>query len=38
MSEAGKERIKAHMFRYNGKKPKEVALNEIRLAIFGDLR
>lgn len=38
MSEAGKERIKAHMFRYNGKKPKEVALNEIRLAIFGDQR
>ena len=33
--ETTKDRIRARMFRYNSEKPKEVALNEIREAIFG---
>ena len=36
--ETTKDRIRARMFRYNSEKPKEVALNEIRDAIFGSGR
>lgn len=36
--ETVKERIKARMMRYSGKKSKEVALNEMRNKIFGDQR
>ena len=30
-----KERIKSKMFRYQGEKPREIALNEMRETIFG---
>ena len=33
--ETVKDRVRARMFRYNGVVPKEVALNEMREAIFG---
>ena len=33
--ETVKERIRARIIRYDSEKPKEVALNEIREAIFG---
>ena len=38
LPEATKERIKAHMTNYNSPKPKEIALNELRISIFGDQR
>ena len=38
LPEATKERIKARVLRYNNSKPKEIALNELRLSIFGDQR
>ena len=33
--ETVKERIRARIVRYDSEKPKEVALNEIREALFG---
>ena len=33
-----RDRIKARMFKYDGEKPKEVALNELRMQIFGSGR
>jgi len=33
--ETVKDRIKSRMYTYDGKKPKEEALNEIRQSIFG---
>ena len=38
MSETQKERIRAHMIEYKGTRDKNVALNEISLAMFGDGR
>ena len=38
LPETVKDRIRARMFRYESEKPKEVALNEIRDAIFGSGR
>lgn len=38
LPEATKARIRAHMTRYNSPKPKEIALNELRMSIFGDQR
>ena len=38
MSETQKERIRAHMIEYKGTKDKQIALNEISLAMFGDGR
>ena len=38
LPETKKERIRARMIRYDSPIPKEVALNELRLAIFGDSR
>ena len=35
MPETVKDRIKARMLSYNSEKPKDVALNEIKLKIFG---
>lgn len=36
--ETVKDRIRARMVRYSGDKPKEIALNELRMKIFGDSR
>ncbi len=36
--EASKERLRARVLRYNSPKPKEIALNELRMSIFGDKR
>ena len=33
-----RDRIKARMFVYDGEKPKEIALNELRMSIFGSGR
>ena len=38
LPETSKDRIKLRMFRYNSKKPKEVALNEMREVLFGNGR
>ncbi len=38
LPETTKDRIKARMVRYNGKVPKDIALNELRLSMFGDKR
>lgn len=38
LPEATKQRIRAHMTEYNSPKPKEIALNELRISIFGDQR
>lgn len=38
MPETVKDRIRARMVTYNGAKPKEIALNELRLKILGDQR
>ena len=38
MPEATRERLKAHVFRYSGAKPKQVALNELKIKLFGDSR
>ena len=38
MSEAGKQRIRARYLRYTGKKDKTVAMNEIRLMMYGASR
>ena len=38
LPETVKDRIRARMFRYESEKPKEIALNEIRDAIFGSGR
>ena len=38
LPEMTKDRIKARMVRYNGKVPKDIALNELRLSMFGDKR
>ena len=37
-SETTKARIRARMHTYQGDKPKEVALNEISIALYGDNR
>ena len=36
--ETTKDRIRARMFTYQGEKPKEIALNEMREVIFGGAR
>ena len=36
--ETVKDRVKARMIRYSGVKSKEVAMNEMRTAIFGNQR
>eukprot|EP00347_Sterkiella_histriomuscorum_P010268 403376948 len=33
-----RERIEARMLRYSGEKPKEIALNEMRMFLYGDSR
>ena len=38
MPETVKDRIRSRMVTYNGAKPKEIALNELRLKILGDQR
>ena len=38
LPETVKERIRARMFRYEAEKPKEVALNEMRMSVFGNQR
>ena len=38
LSETQKERIRAHMIEYKGPKDKQIALNEISIAMFGDGR
>lgn len=38
LPETTKDRIKARMIRYTGKVPKDIALNELRLSMFGDKR
>lgn len=38
LPETTKEKIRAHMVRYEGDKPREIALNELRLTMFGDQR
>ena len=38
MSETQKARIRAYMHTYSGPKPKEQALNEISLVLYGDTR
>ena len=38
MPETIKDQIRARMVRYSGTKPKEIAKNEIRMAMFGDQR
>ena len=38
LPETTKDRIKARMIRYTGKVPKDIALNEPRLSMFGDKR
>ena len=35
LPETIKQRIRSRMFRYEGEKPKEIALNEMREALFG---
>lgn len=36
--ETVKDRIRARMMRYSGDKPKEVALQELRMKLYGDQR
>ena len=36
ISETVKDRIRARMLKYSGAKPKEYALQELRIKIFGD--
>jgi hypothetical protein len=36
--ETVKDRIRARMVRFSGDKPKEIAMNELRMKIFGDSR
>ena len=36
ISETVKDRIRARMITYSGAKPKEIALNELRLKIYGE--
>ena len=36
--ETVKERIRARMIRYSGDKSKEIAMNELRMKLFGDSR
>ena len=36
--ETVKDRIRARMVRYSGEKPKEVALQEMRIKLYGDQR
>lgn len=36
--ETVKQRINARMIRYSGDKPKDIALNEMRLKLYGDSR
>ena len=38
LSETQKERIRAHMIEYKGPKDKQIALNEISIAMLGDGR
>jgi len=38
MPETIKDQIRARMVRYSGKVPKEIAKNEIRMAMWGDQR
>ena len=35
LPETVKDRIRSRMFRYEGSKPKEIALNEMREVLFG---
>lgn len=35
MSETAKRRLESHIVRYSGEKPKEIALNELRLKLYG---
>lgn len=36
LSEASRSRIESRLFRYSGEKPKEIALNEMRMKLYGD--
>lgn len=36
LPEIAKERIRARMMRYSGDKPKEIALQELRIRLYGD--
>ena len=38
MSETQRARIEARLVRYNGDKPKEVAINEMKMFLYGDSR
>ena len=38
LTQMQRERIEARMLRYKGDKPKEVALNEMRMFLYGDSR
>jgi hypothetical protein len=38
MSEAAKNRLESRIIRYSGTKPKEIALNEMRLFLYGGNR
>ncbi len=38
LPEEQKDKIRARMIRYSGKKDKTVALNELRISMFGDQR
>ena len=38
LPETVKDRIRARMFEYNAATPKEVALNEMRISVFGNSR
>ena len=38
LSQVQRERIESRMVRYKGDKPKEVALNEMRMYLYGDTR
>lgn len=38
LPEATKQRLRAQMFEYNGREPKEIALNRLRIDTFGNGR
>jgi hypothetical protein len=38
MSESQRARIESRLVRYNGEKPKEIAINEMKMFLFGDSR
>ena len=38
LSQMQRERIESRMVRYKGERPKEIALNEMRMTLYGDTR